>query len=324
VYCVFEHLGQDTQALWEYCEVVAKEISALFPKPMSLAFEEVIYWRLLTLTKKRYMSLKCDKFGNINPKVEKKGVLLSRRDNSNFVRTVYQHCVMSIFDRKDGEIILSDCLDYINRLSSHSFDSKDFVITKSIGFVPDGIDSITPVKGKPGKGQYGDYNVPILCEEGSKKYEQFVKRYEEGDFYEDVSILISEWADGSDLLEYLRENFTKLTVKEWRVMFFQILSVLAIIQTKYPTFRHNDLKANNILIQKIQQKSKFNTYKYTINNNEYFVPNTGVRCKLWDFDFACIPGIVENSKVNSDWTDKINVKPVQNRYYDLHYFLELL
>ena len=48
------------------------------------------------------------------------------------------------------------------------------------------------------------------------------------------------------------ENFTKLTVKEWRVMFFQILSVLAIIQTKYPTFRHNDLKANNILIQKIQ------------------------------------------------------------------------
>ena len=172
VYCVFEHLGKDTHALWEYCEVVAKEISALFPKPMSLAFEEVIYWRLLTLTKKRYMSLKCDKFGVINPKVEKKGVLLSRRDNSNFVRTVYQHVVMNIFNRKDGEIILSDTLDFINRLCSHTFDSKDFVITKSVGFVPDGIDSIIPVKGKPGKGQYGDYNVPILCEQGSKKYEQ--------------------------------------------------------------------------------------------------------------------------------------------------------
>jgi len=88
---------------------------------------------------------------------------------------------------------------------------------------------------------------------GSKKYEQFVKRYEEGDFYDDVSILISEWADGSDLLEYLRENFTKLTVKEWRVIFFQIISVVAIVHAKYPTFRHNDLKANNILIQKIAQ-----------------------------------------------------------------------
>jgi serine/threonine protein kinase len=159
---------------------------------------------------------------------------------------------------------------------------------------------------------------------GSKKYEQFVKRYEEGDFYEDVSILISEWADGSDLLEYLRENFTKLTVKEWRVMFFQILSVLAIIQTKYPTFRHNDLKANNILIQKIQQKSKFNTYKYTINNNEYFVPNTGVRCKLWDFDFACIPGLVENAKVDAEWTNKINIKAKGHMYYDVHYFFNTL
>lgn len=159
---------------------------------------------------------------------------------------------------------------------------------------------------------------------GSKKYEQFVKRYEEGDFHDDVSILISEWADGSDLLEYLRENFTKLSVKEWRVIFFQILSVLAIIQEKYPTFRHNDLKANNILIQKIQKKNKYNTYKYTINNNEYFIPNTGIRCKIWDFDFACIPGLVENAKVDADWTNKINIKSKGHMYYDVHYFFNTL
>ena len=159
---------------------------------------------------------------------------------------------------------------------------------------------------------------------GSKKYEQFVKRYEEGDFHDDVSILISEWADGSDLLEYLRENFTKLSIKEWRVIFFQILSVLAIIQEKYPTFRHNDLKANNILIQKIQKKSKYNTYKYTINNNEYFIPNTGIRCKIWDFDFACIPGLVENAKVDADWTNKINIKSKGHMYYDVHYFFNTL
>ena len=159
---------------------------------------------------------------------------------------------------------------------------------------------------------------------GSKKYDNFVKRYEDGDFYDDVSILLSEWADGSDLLEYLRECYTKLTVREWRVIFFQILSVLAIIQAKYPTFRHNDLKANNILIQKISQRSNYNTYKYTINGNEYFVPNTGVRCKLWDFDFACIPGLVENAKVDAEWTDKINIKPKGHKYYDVHYFFNTL
>jgi len=159
---------------------------------------------------------------------------------------------------------------------------------------------------------------------GSKKYDNFIKRYEDGDFYDDVSILISEWADGSDLLEYLREQYTELTVKEWKVIFFQILSGLAIIQAKYPTFRHNDLKANNILIKKITQRSNFNTYKYTINGKEYFVPNTGVRCKIWDFDFACIPGLVENAKVDADWTNKINIKAKGHKFYDVHYFFNTL
>ena len=45
---------------------------------------------------------------------------------------------------------------------------------------------------------------------------------------------------------------------------------------------------------------------------------------MWDFDFACIPGIVDNSKVEAEWTSKININPVQNRYYDVHYFFNTL
>ena len=173
VYCVFEHLKNDTIALWDYCETVAKEISALFPKPMSLAFEEVIYFRLLTLTKKRYMSLKCDKFGKVNPKVEKKGVLLSRRDNSNFVRTVYQDVVMKIFNRKTNEEIIDTTLEYIQKLMSGCFNVKDFIITKSVGSIGSGlIEDILPIPGKSGKSKFGDYTVPTLAEPGSKKYEQ--------------------------------------------------------------------------------------------------------------------------------------------------------
>ena len=79
---------------------------------------------------------------------------------------------MKIFNREKDKIILQDTLDFINRLCSHSFNPKDFIITKSIGSVPDSIEAIEPIKGKPGKGQYGDYSVPILCEPGSKKYTQ--------------------------------------------------------------------------------------------------------------------------------------------------------
>ena len=158
----------------------------------------------------------------------------------------------------------------------------------------------------------------------NKKYEQFVEKCENNEFHNTVSVLISEWADGGDLLDYLRDNYSKLTIREWRVIFFQILSVLAVIQTKYPGFRHNDLKANNILLQKINNVDKNNVYKYNINNNEYYVPNIGLRIKLWDFDFACIPGEIDNSKVFADWTDKINVKPEPHPYYDVHYFFNTL
>jgi len=162
----------------------------------------------------------------------------------------------------------------------------------------------------------------------SKKYEMFVKRYNDDEFHGNVSVLISEWADGGDLLDYLRLHMSKLSVKEWRVLFFQILSVIAIIQAKYPTFRHNDMKANNILLQNVIRPnngmSNNAVYKYLINQTEYYVPNIGVQIKLWDFDFACIPGIVDNAKVYADWTKKINVNPEAHPYYDVHYFFNTL
>lgn len=152
----------------------------------------------------------------------------------------------------------------------------------------------------------------------NKKFEQFVEKYDKGEYYQNVSVLISEWANGGDLLDYIRKNYKSFRVRHWRTIFFQILSVLAIVQAKYPSFRHNDLKGNNLLINLIDMSKK--KYKYIINSQTYIVPNIGFQIKLWDFDFACIPGIVNNSKVDSDWTNKINITPQQNRYYDVHYF----
>ena len=158
----------------------------------------------------------------------------------------------------------------------------------------------------------------------NKKFDQFVKRYKKGEYYDNVSVLISEWANSGDLLDYIKKNYKELKTKHWRGIFYQVLSVLAIIQNKYPGFRHNDLKANNLLVHKIPISKTNNKFKYKINGQVYIVQNIGFQIKLWDFDFACIPGIVDNNKVEADWTKKINVVPEQHRYYDVHYFFNTL
>lgn len=156
----------------------------------------------------------------------------------------------------------------------------------------------------------------------NKRYQEFIEKYKKGEYYDTVSILISEWANRGDLLEFIKKNYREFTTIHWKVIFFQIISVLSVIQSKFPAFRHNDLKANNILIHKIANRGT--TFSYLVRKKQYFVPNIGYQIKLWDFDFASIPGIVENAKVNADWTNEINVKPVQNRYYDMHYFFNTL
>ena len=152
----------------------------------------------------------------------------------------------------------------------------------------------------------------------NQKYTDFIKNYNEGMYYETVSVVISEWANRGDLSMFLKKHYKKLELIHWQCIFFQIISTLAVVQSKYPSFRHNDLKANNILISKTDVCNKKLLYK--VNKKEYILPSIGYSVYLWDFDFACIPGIVENSKVYQDWTKKINITSKRNQYYDVHYF----
>lgn len=162
----------------------------------------------------------------------------------------------------------------------------------------------------------------IIDKDEDKKYVEFLERYKKGEYHDEVSVLISEWANRGDLLDFIRKYYKTMGLLHWKAIFFQLLSALAIIHTKFPSFRHNDLKANNILIHRIERVKKI--FIYTVDKNKFYVPNIGYQIKIWDFDFACIPGIVENSKVTSDWTKVINVTPTQNRYYDMHYFFNTL
>lgn len=150
-----------------------------------------------------------------------------------------------------------------------------------------------------------------------KKYQKFIDRYNNHEFEDTVSVMISELANKGDFLNFIKNNYTSFKPIYWKIFFFQLLSVLAIIQYQFPAFKHNDLKANNILIHENNSEYK---YSYNINNKKYITPPFKYILKLWDFDFACIPNIVDNIKLKEKYFNNMNINTQQNRYYDIHFF----
>jgi DNA polymerase elongation subunit (family B) len=120
-----------------FCRQVEDEVSCLFPKPMKLAYEENIYWRYLILTKKRYMALKCDINCNISEKIEKRGVLLSRRDNSKYIRDTYSSLIMKSFYKEDISLVIDKLLEDVKKICINILSIKDLSITKSVGEIND-------------------------------------------------------------------------------------------------------------------------------------------------------------------------------------------
>ena len=174
-YIHFPNLKTAEQA-WDYAELVADEISQLFPKPIKLEFEAVIYWRFFILTKKRYMYKSCGRDGVVGEKIGKKGVLLARRDSSVFVRTLYEDIIKMIFNRISKNDILNYIVMELNKLCSNSLDYKKFVITKSVG----NTNNLVPTLVKDEKGKdvmmMGDYKVPRLPDKKEEKEEQLSKK----------------------------------------------------------------------------------------------------------------------------------------------------
>ncbi|NDB80958.1 hypothetical protein EB155_13955, partial [archaeon] len=135
-YVHFPHIDTANK-LWEHCLKIEKEMDdmRLFPSPMKLLFEQVIYWRFLIITKKRYMALECDGSGEVSDKIMKKGVLLARRDNSAFVRRVYENVTMRIFNRDSKDNVLEYIHTELDNMKELSIDN--FIISKSIGAISD-------------------------------------------------------------------------------------------------------------------------------------------------------------------------------------------
>ena len=119
-------------------------------------------------------------------------MLLARRDNSHFVRCVYEKVVRMIFEYKSETEIKGALLDDINKLCARGFAYDDFVITKSVGdsSVWDAgsearvySDSVVwraervedPTTGAV-KGSIGDYTVRLLPADEPARAEELLRR----------------------------------------------------------------------------------------------------------------------------------------------------
>lgn len=188
-YVSFNHKKFTPQELWDHAVKIASEVSKHFPPPMKLEFEEAIYIKFLILTKKRYMYQSALRDGTIKPEIGKRGVLLNRRDNSTFIRNIYENIVKIIFNNDDDVKVLKDkvissLLDDLNKMFSYQLPTDHFVITKSTG----DYGNLVPQYFLNDKGVHramlGQYNVPFLTEE-IKDLEKIETPQQEKDWYLD-------------------------------------------------------------------------------------------------------------------------------------------
>ncbi len=142
-----------------------------------------------------------------------------------------------------------------------------------------------------------------------KKYAEFLNEYRTNNYSNMCSIIINEYSNSDTLMNFIKRKLANLTLYDWKIIFFQIISVLAVIQSKYPTFRHNEFTPKILMVNKLQ-KNRGN-FLYTVCHDCYIVGNIGYIIKLCDFDNAYIPNIIGNDKMHNT---------VNNRYYDLQYF----
>lgn len=147
------------------------------------------------------------------------------------------------------------------------------------------------------------------------KYNEFMERYKNGEYKEYVNILVMEYANCGNFDNFIIREHKNLSIKSIKIFFFQILSTLALIYETYPTFRHNNYKPSNILLEKLIISKHF--FRYRLKKFIFIVPNNGYQIRICDFDYATIPNLIKNDKANDP--DNISVQET-NKYYDLHFF----
>ena len=127
-------------------------------------------------------------------------------------------------------------------------------------------------------------------------------------------IYFAEWAGHGSLFHILEMGPDPLYIK---LVLFQIIYTLAVIQNEYPSWRHNDFLCQNILLQK-HKMVVGNKINYQFKGNNFLVPAGDASVRFWDFDFSDCDE-VKNDKVRSKLfdEDELGVSELHCPQYDL-------
>jgi hypothetical protein len=123
--------------------------------------------------------------------------------------------------------------------------------------------------------------------------------------YKDQTVTFTEFIDGGSLPNWMDRMNSKLDDAFMQNLTSQVLHILAFIQKRMPSFRHNDLHLDNILVKQ-NPNGKYPTYV------------------LNDFGWASI-GPKTNPLVNgAKHAETFGIGPITSSRYDMHLFLNEL
>jgi hypothetical protein len=145
------------------------------------------------------------------------------------------------------------------------------------------------------------------------------------------NMLISEYVHGGSLDSWVfdtYENDKEVSSEQWKYIVFQLIYTIIAMQHHYKLM-HNDFHYGNILIDDTIEPSGY--FVYEINNKKYYLKNTGIIPKLWDFEFS----MVHSNNIKGSYPNKFiidcvsqdttkNVPDKFNEHYDIHYLLTSL
>ena len=102
---------------------------------------------------------------------------------------------------------------------------------------------------------------------------------------DDMLVYVSEFAGYGTLTEWMWPPKPEL---DWKIMCFQLMYTMAVIQDRIPDWRHNDMSPRNVLVQRLNvtEEDRGNGYLYQWMDQWYYLPVADFSLRLWDFDFA--------------------------------------
>lgn len=96
-------------------------------------------------------------------------------------------------------------------------------------------------------------------------------------------IFLLRFRESHDSNYYLEEYMKEYGVDNIKEILFQIIHCMYIIQSEYPTFRHNNLKINNLIVNK---ENIINNKIFMVDAKQYKINDSNTIVKLSSFDNA--------------------------------------